>query len=267
MGWIHALGAGAEVGREPPGGTITQAVLPPVFIAKRIDKASPLLTHGLSSGQRFEEVQIEMVEQGSSRIVYRIVLRDVLISSAEQTGEEGEAALEELRLSYAQIEWTYAPASGPPVIAHFDKERNQGDIGPFASPTPTPTPTPTPSPDSDGDGMPDDYEIANGLNPNANDSDLDLDLDGQKNIDEFRAGTFANNPNSVFRVSGMSRPGGVMSITWNSVAGKVYHILGSSTFEGPYVVIKPNIPSAGTGQTSTTVPISSASLFYMVQTQ
>ena len=50
--------------------------------------------------------------------------------------------------------------------------------------------------DSDGDGMPDIYELANGLNPLVNDSALDLDHDGLKNIDEYNAGTKANNPDT-----------------------------------------------------------------------
>ena len=44
--------------------------------------------------------------------------------------------------------------------------------------------------DDDGDGMPDDYEIANGLNPsNAADATADADGDGVTNLDEFRFGS------------------------------------------------------------------------------
>ena len=43
--------------------------------------------------------------------------------------------------------------------------------------------------DSDKDGIPDDWELANGLDPQLNDTLADLDSDGRSNIDEYNSGT------------------------------------------------------------------------------
>jgi len=50
--------------------------------------------------------------------------------------------------------------------------------------------------DSDGDGLPDEWEIAAGLDPNVPDADADADNDGFTNAEEYAAGTDPKNPES-----------------------------------------------------------------------
>ena len=56
--------------------------------------------------------------------------------------------------------------------------------------------------DSDNDGIPDNWEIANGLDPlAANDAKIDTDQDGLSNLAEYYAGTDPQNAASVFHLS------------------------------------------------------------------
>jgi hypothetical protein len=50
--------------------------------------------------------------------------------------------------------------------------------------------------DWDGDGLPDDWEMAYGLNPGLNDSGIDLDGDGLTNLDEYELDTDPLNPDT-----------------------------------------------------------------------
>lgn len=87
--------------------------------------------------------------------------------------------------------------------------------------------------DSDGDGMPDGWEWEHGLDPVADDAALDLDGDGMPNRDEHVAGTDPSSRDSVLKVDlTPSPPGAGWRLSWPSVAGRIYTVLGARQLGG-----------------------------------
>jgi len=78
-----------------------------------------------------------------------------------------------------------------------------------------------PPSDYDGDGMPSWWETLNGQNPVTNDTASDTDTDGQSAIEEYIAGTQANDSNSFFHIDSIS----IMSppeVKIDTVVGRLY---------------------------------------------
>jgi hypothetical protein len=80
--------------------------------------------------------------------------------------------------------------------------------------------------DRDGDGIPDDWEIAHGLDPNlATDANLDTDNDGLTNLQEYLAGTNPTNAASVLKFESSALSGTTnLLLQFNAVSNKSYSI-------------------------------------------
>ena len=116
-----------------------------------------------------------------------------------------------------------------------------GNTSEFSATVPVP-----PSADADGDGIPDDYEIAFGLNPDsAADRDLDFDGDGASNYQEFGAGTRANDSGSHFRIS-LDRQNDRSIVSVETVAGENYRVEYAEEITGPWTAIAENLAGTGT---------------------
>ena len=80
--------------------------------------------------------------------------------------------------------------------------------------------------DSDGDGLPDDWELANGLNPYSaagNDgANGDPDGDHFTNLQEYLAGTDPHNAQSYLKIDSITPGFGIMALRYTAIAGHTY---------------------------------------------
>lgn len=82
--------------------------------------------------------------------------------------------------------------------------------------------------DSDGDGLPDDWELANGLDPLSGSGDNgangDPDHDGFTNLQEFLAGTNPRDAQSLLKITSVTRITGGFALRFNGIAGHSYTV-------------------------------------------
>src|SRR6185295_5603869 len=77
--------------------------------------------------------------------------------------------------------------------------------------------------------MPDDWELAHGLNPtNAFDAVMDSDCDGRSNLEEYRAGTDPLQFDQLRIMAAQLRSPNSFELTVHSAIGKLYNVETSS---------------------------------------
>jgi hypothetical protein len=89
------------------------------------------------------------------------------------------------------------------------------------------------NPDTDGDGLPDWWEVANGTNPNQADASQDLDGDSLSNLDEYRAGTRANDSGSYLKIDRVKPGSGLVRVEFQAVSNRTYTLLFKNTLNEP----------------------------------
>ncbi|HEU0040189.1 MAG TPA: hypothetical protein VFR76_13050, partial [Verrucomicrobiae bacterium] len=79
--------------------------------------------------------------------------------------------------------------------------------------------------DRDGDGMPDEWELANQLDPdNPADAAADADGDGYTNLEEYRAGTDPRDPASALKFTSVNAQGSGLRLQFIAMAGHSYTV-------------------------------------------
>jgi hypothetical protein len=87
--------------------------------------------------------------------------------------------------------------------------------------------------DRDGDGMPDDWELAHGLNPDdPSDALLDSDQDGLANLQEYLSGTDPRNPDSTLRLVAEAASNQDIILRFMAQPGRGYSVQYAGTLTG-----------------------------------
>jgi hypothetical protein len=104
--------------------------------------------------------------------------------------------------------------------------------------------------DEDADGMPDEWEIANGLDPESNtDAGQDKDGDGQTNLAEFLCGTDPQDPASALRVESLEADGTAVVLRFTARSGKSYTVQYCAALSPPHWLSLTNLAVAPTTST------------------
>jgi len=246
-GWIGVSSYAHRLGVAPPE-DLVPGHFGDLVITKQVDRASPLLALRCAENARIASGKLEFFKVAVDAVrFYAIELWGVRVRSVDQQRTKGETTLgdlvlETVALSYERIQWSYTQVTplgetGAQYTAYWDSIADGGGYSETEGPDTDGDGLPDVSdPDDDGDGMPDAYEVANGLDRTVPDAGLDPDGDGLTSRQEYIAGTRANDPDSVLRVSFLC-PGaepGSAELTWTSVPGKLYEIEMGAQLEGPY---------------------------------
>ena len=205
----------------------------------RVYTSAGTMLYGAPETRGRWETASRVLEEGVNRVTFRVqYTRDagdagVLIDNIRLTplDNDQDGILDEWEAEYGLSRFDAGDAAGDldgdglsnlaefesgadPTVTDSDGDGiSDGDEGNVYGTDPTQT-------DTDGDLMPDDWEIANGLDPlDPADANADPDLDGIQNYGEFRLGLDPNDPASTSAFTSAlfeSFEGGVLPAGWET---------------------------------------------------
>jgi type VI secretion system secreted protein Hcp len=116
------------------GGGAGKVVMSDMHFVARYSKASPILFLNCATGEHLKKATLTCRKAGGKQEEYlKVTLSDLLISSYQTGGtSHGDTSLpvDQFALSYAKIEWAYAPQDatgklGSPIKTGYDVKANK----------------------------------------------------------------------------------------------------------------------------------------------
>ncbi|MCG6945096.1 MAG: type VI secretion system tube protein Hcp [Deltaproteobacteria bacterium] len=105
--WIDALSFSVEIDRGLKGGKADSGTF---VLLKYLDKATPQLGQYCTSGQRINEVRIDLKKAGKDGLNYMVYkLHNVTVASVRAEARDNKNTTEEVTFRFASITWTYTP--------------------------------------------------------------------------------------------------------------------------------------------------------------
>lgn len=118
-GWIEveSLSEGVANSSQPAGGAGARAgktSFQDISLSRRVDAASLKLREFAITGKRLPQVEIEFVASGpGQQVAYRIVLKDVGVSSVSTSMSKGGGApVEAVSINFGEISWVLPQPAG-----------------------------------------------------------------------------------------------------------------------------------------------------------
>lgn len=124
---IHQQGTSAQ----GTGAGAGKAVFEDLHFTKRVDKATPNLFVNCGTGKPAGNALITVRKAGGDQQEYlKITMTDVIISSYNSAGNEGDVPLESITFNFTKVKLEYAPQNadgslGGTITGGYDVKTNQ----------------------------------------------------------------------------------------------------------------------------------------------